>query len=104
MRQFLRSLLLAVTLIGIIALIFGVYQYLDSRNTLSNTPTIESLATTLDVNNPTNQQIIALTEMKRRDAVRQQNRSIIIAGGGLIAVGVGWMGYALALKPKSVDA
>lgn len=86
-----RLLPLVLLVVGVLAVLFAVYQYVGAANTLDTTPTLEELRDTLDLENSTNAQVMAFTESKRLSAISQQNRSLIIGGVGLAVIGAGWL-------------
>ncbi len=99
--DFLRTLCLALALIGVLALAYAAYQYIDARRALDAAPDLDAAAL-----EPAQREALLSTPpallIARREAVQQQTRSLIIGGLGLVALGVGWLGYDV-LKRRPIS-
>ena len=104
----LRIILMAVILLGVLAVGFAIVSYVQAQNELANVAnanrSVTQQLTTLD-----NEQqataagaaSIALAQ-QRNQARRQETQSFFIGGAGLIALGIGWFGYDLVRRRKKI--
>lgn len=98
--DFLRVLMLALLLLGVVAVAYGVYIYLDARQAIAAFDEIAASIGALDLENMPEAQRQALLSsvpnsvvLDYHEATRDQNLSLVIGGVGLVGVGVGWLGY-----------
>jgi hypothetical protein len=75
-----------------------------AQQVLSSVPPLEELQQELDMQNPTNAQVVVLSETRRRNAVQDSNLAMIVGGIGLAALGAAWFGYDLTRRSTSAPA
>lgn len=99
-RELIRTVFMAVALLGIAAMLYAGYQYLDARAVLASAPQLDQRLDGLE-----QAQLEAVLAAIPREAVAlqqkarsQQSDSLVIGGAGLIALGIGWLGYDLTKR------
>ena len=101
-----RIILMAVILLGVLALGFAIVSYVQSQNELASVATASSSLTQQMSTLDSEQQAAAAGGMsialarQRNEARRQETQSFIIGGAGLIALGIGWFGYDTVRRRK----
>lgn len=99
-RETLRLLLILLAIIGLVAVLFAVVQFIQSTQAMNAAqeavmrlqPSVDA-ATTESANNSASMMMPLM--MQKRDAEIAQTRSLFIGGAGLVAVGIGWLGMDL---------
>jgi len=102
----LRIILMAVILLGVLALGFAIVSYVQSQNELASVATASRTLTQQMATLNSEQQAAVVGGMpialarQRNEARRQETQSFIIGGAGLIALGIGWFGYDTVRRRK----
>jgi len=98
-----RTLLAALAIVGLLAVIYGVYLFISSSSVLARAEDIQARISDL----PPEQTQAVLSAVpvgvlaEQRQAVRDRVRSLIVGGIGLVAVGGAWLGYDFVSRRKS---
>jgi hypothetical protein len=96
-NQLIRTILMAVALLGVLVIAFSAWRFIDANNTLSRGERALSSLEGMDAE----QQRAVMDALgpayliEQREASLTRNISLIMAGGGLVALGAAWLGYDL---------
>lgn len=95
--QLIHTIVMAIALLGVIAILFAGYKFFEATNTLSRG---ERLAAELEAMDTEQQQAVIASLgpgflIEQREASQNRNGSLIIGGVGLVALGAAWFGYDL---------
>jgi hypothetical protein len=93
--DFFRTLMLALALLGVLAVGYAGYTYFQARDVIAR---VDSIASDIEGMTPEQQQAVLSSIppallIEQRQAIQDQTRSLIIGGVGLVGIGVGWLGY-----------
>ncbi len=103
----LRSFMLALMLIGVAALLFGAYRFVDAATRIQNNPAflMQSSGQTVSPQDAGTAESLIAAGMEYRRLVGQRNEALIIGGAGVILLAVGWLGSdVLKSRHKLVEA
>lgn len=100
-----RILLAAIAIIGILAVVYAVVLFLNARNVIDQAPDIQAQ---IDQLSPEQAQAVFAAIpptmlIKQRQALQDQNRSLIIGGIGLVVLGLAWLGYDFLNRRKPAE-
>lgn len=104
-RELIRTVLMAVALLGIAAMLYAVYQYVDANAVLASAPQLDPSLNDLE---PAQREAVLAAipreaVLLQQQARSQQSSSLVIGGAGLIALGVGWLGYDLMKRRAAAN-
>jgi hypothetical protein len=102
----LRIILMAVMLLGLLAVGVAIVSYVQAQNELASVANASRALTEQMATLDSEQQAAAaggapiMLAQQRNQARRQETQSFIIGGAGLIALGIGWFGYDTVRRKK----
>jgi hypothetical protein len=106
-QERINALLAALILIGIAAVLVGVWRYFDAAQRLRGNTAIEIQQgnAALDVNTPEQAQGLIAADLEKRHLEQQQNEALVVAGVGLGTLALGWIvGDAVRSRRRSKAA
>lgn len=95
--QFIHTVIMAIALLGVLAILFAGYKFIEATNTLARGERVVAELETMDAE----QQQAVISSLgpayliEQREASQNRNGSLIIGGVGLVALGAAWFGYDL---------
>ncbi|MBL8164592.1 MAG: hypothetical protein JNJ61_21560 [Anaerolineae bacterium] len=101
-REKLRPFALALMIIGVLALVLAAYRYVDAWTQLQNNQAyqVEVNAQTVTPENEAMAQTLIAAGMEYRRLNLQRNEALMIGGGGLVLLALGWLGSDLISGKK----
>jgi Ca2+/Na+ antiporter len=100
-REQLRPFMMALIIVGIVALVFGAYRFVDAATRIQSNRAFQIQSSGQEVapqDNGAAQALIA-SGIEYHALVSQRNESLIIAGTGLVILSLGFLGNDL-LRPR----
>jgi hypothetical protein len=96
-REKLRPFLLALMIIGVLALALAAYRYLDAWTQLQNNQAyqFEVNGQTASPESEAMAQSLIAAGMEYRRLNLQRNEALMIGGSGLVLLALGWLGSDL---------
>jgi hypothetical protein len=95
-----RAILIAVGILGLLALAYGVYLFVNARTVIAEAADIQAQINDL----PPEQAQAVLSAVppavliRQRQALQDQNLSLIVGGIGLVGLGLAWLGLDIVGK------
>jgi hypothetical protein len=103
----LRPFMLAFIIVGVVALLFGGYRFIDAVIQIQNNQSFQVQQSGQEVapQSAGEAQGLFASGVQYHALVGQRNESLVIAGAGLIMLSIGWLGNdAIRSRHKVVQA
>lgn len=90
----LKPFAMALIIIGVLALFFGVYRFVNAALLIQDNPAFKAQSNnqTVAPQSQEEAQILVSAGMQYRQLVGERNDALIIGGAGLILLALGWLG------------
>lgn len=90
----IRPFMLAFIIVGIMALLFGGYRFVDSATRIQNNAAFQAKngVQTISPENQAGAQVLFAAGAEYRDLLGERNEAIIFIGAGLVLLSLGWLG------------
>lgn len=104
-QDWLRGVLYTIIAMGLIATLFGGWRLVATEFELRDNMAYQRRNDEITIETPTEQQLLFLSDMERRQLQRDRWSGMIVTGAGLVVLSVGWMGLNVsnALRDKKPD-
>jgi hypothetical protein len=106
-REQLRPFTMALIIVGIVALLFGAYRFVDAATRIQNNQAfqIQSSGQPISPQDNGEAQSLIASGIEYHALVGQRNESLVIGGVGLVLVSLGFLGTdLLRSREKTVTA
>lgn len=92
-----ERLLFTIIVIGLLLGLYGVIKYVSISFQLSNNyaQQLHDSGAELNVQTSTEGRSIMTSDLERRRLLKERGQMLIIAGVGIVLLGIGWFGYDL---------
>jgi hypothetical protein len=103
--EWIKPTLYALLIIGIAALLFGAFRFLEATVNIQNNMAhqIQSSGQQVDPQSESEAMQLMSADLERRAFDRQRDQALIIAGAGLALIALGWLGNDfVSLRRKAV--
>lgn len=95
-RETLRLILIAVAVLGLVAVLIAVVQFVQSTEAMNTAQAaamrLQQTAGAVTSEAAASANALMPLLMQKSEAEKAQTRSLFIGGAGLVAVGIGWLG------------
>lgn len=98
--NFLRVLMLALALIGVLGAAYAVYTYIEAQRAISEFETVANNLASMNLDQMPDEQRQAVLSsvppaivLDYQQATQDRNLSLVVGGVGLVLLGIGWLGY-----------
>lgn len=103
--DWIRGVIIAFILIGIVLVVLGVVQFVSTSIALDNNlayqvRTGEQPAT---AGSNTEARGLVASDLERRDLVQERYNALIIGGAGLVLLSIGWIGFDVARNRRKLN-
>jgi hypothetical protein len=100
----LRPFLMALVIVGIVALLFGAYRFVDAATRIQNNPAfqVQSNGQTVSPQDMGTAEMLVSSGLAYRELVRQRNEALVIGGVGLVMLSLGWLGNDVIRSRRKV--
>jgi hypothetical protein len=89
-----RGIVFALLIIGILAGLFAVIQFVDASLRIQNNASYiaKSKDTPLEIKSEVEAQILMASDLEYRKLMEQRSNALIVGGGALVCLALGWIG------------
>ncbi|MBZ0281875.1 MAG: hypothetical protein K8L97_14135 [Anaerolineae bacterium] len=93
-RERVKPITIALILIGLAALLFGGYRFVDAALQIQNNLAfqLEQSGGEVSPQSDAEAQMLVSTGLEYRELLRRRNESLMVLGGGIVLLAVGWLG------------
>jgi hypothetical protein len=103
--EWMKPALYALLIIGIAALVFGVFRFLEATVNMQNNLAYQIQASDQEIDPQSEGEAMQLmsADLERRALDRQRDQALIVAGAGLALISLGWLGNDfVSIRRKAV--
>ncbi|MGB1285680.1 MAG: hypothetical protein ACPG7F_04020 [Aggregatilineales bacterium] len=100
--QLLERLLFTVVVIGILLMLFGIFQTVNITLQLNDNPAqqIQDAGGEVEIGTVNEGRSLMSADLERRELTAQRGQTVFAGGIGLVLLGFGWMGMDLMNSRK----
>jgi len=93
-REQIKPIAIAIILVGLGALLFGGYRFVDAALRIQNNLTfqIEQKGNEIAPQSQAEAQMLFATGVEYRELLAQRHQSLMILGSGIVLISLGWLG------------
>jgi hypothetical protein len=90
----LKSVMIALLLLGIVTLLFGLYRFVSLSQAQTENPAyqVREQNSAVPLQSQTDAQLLMSADLELRDIQRQRNESAVFIGAGVALLAAGWLG------------
>src|SRR5262249_47636368 len=97
-----RTILAAIAVVGILAIVWAIYTYFTAAHTLAALPNIQTVTQGLA---PEQEKAVASAYqsvfVQQRQLVLQETRALMVGGAGLVGLGLSWLIYDIINRRRN---
>jgi hypothetical protein len=101
-KEWFRSLVVALIMIGVALMAYGIYQFVDASARIPNNASYqrEAAGTELQPQSQADARMMMASDVEYRTLRIQRSNALVYGGIGLAFIALGWLGYDFARSQR----